>query len=126
MKRRIMLGTYSLSAGYYDAYYAKALRVRRLIRQDYDKAFETVDVVLSPVTPSPAFKIGELADDPLAMYLSDIYTISANLTGLPAISVPAGTDPGGLPVGVQLTAPAYEEAKLLRAARMLEVGMEGR
>ena len=126
VKRRIMLGTYSLSAGYYDAYYAKALKVRRLIRQDYDKAFETADVVLSPVTPSPAFKIGELADDPLAMYLSDIYTISANLTGLPAISVPAGTDPGGLPVGVQLTAPAYEEAKLLRAARMLEVGMEGR
>ena len=126
VKRRIMLGTYSLSAGYYDAYYNKALKVRRLIRQDYDAAFKNVDCVLSPVTPTTAFKLGELVDDPLAMYLSDIYTISANLAGLPAISVPAGTDPGGLPVGVQLTAPAFEEAKLFRAARMLELGMEGR
>ncbi|MFK7818761.1 MAG: Asp-tRNA(Asn)/Glu-tRNA(Gln) amidotransferase subunit GatA [Planctomycetaceae bacterium] len=126
VKRRIMLGTYSLSAGYYDAYYNKALKVRRLIRQDYDAAFETVDTILSPVTPTPAFKLGELVDDPLAMYLSDIYTISANLAGLPAISIPAGTDPNGLPIGVQLTAPAFEETKLFRSARMLELGLEGR
>lgn len=120
VKRRIMLGTYALSAGYYDAYYAKALKVRRLIRRDYDQAFENVDVVASPVAPTPAFRIGELIDDPLAMYLNDIYTISANLAGLPAISVPAGLADSGLPVGFQLTAPAFEESRLLRAARMLE------
>lgn len=120
VKRRIMLGTYALSAGYYDAYYLKALKVRRLIRNDFDAAFGTVDLIASPVAPTPAFKIGELVDDPLAMYLSDIYTISANLAGLPGISVPAGFSAGNLPIGLQLLAPPFEEERLLRAARMLE------
>ncbi len=120
VKRRIMLGTYALSAGYYDAYYLKALKVRRLIREDFDKAFQDVDLIASPASPDPAFKIGEMADDPLAMYLSDIYTISANLAGLPGISIPAGFSSSGLPIGLQLQAPAFEEERLLRAARMFE------
>ncbi len=123
VKRRIMIGTYALSAGYYDAYYLKALKVRRLIRQDFDKAFEEVDLIASPVTPSPPFRIGELVDDPLAMYLSDIYTLSANLAGLPGISIPCGqstVDGKPLPIGLQLLAPAFEEERLLRAARMYE------
>ena len=120
VKRRIMLGTYALSAGYYDAYYLKALKVRRLIRNDFDKAFQDVDVIASPVAPTPAFKIGELVDDPLAMYLSDIYTISANLAGLPGVSIPAGLTASKLPIGLQLLAPPFEEDRLLRAARMFE------
>lgn len=120
VKRRIMLGTYALSAGYYDAYYLKALKVRRLIRQDFDRAFEDVDVIASPVTPTPAFKIGELIDDPLAMYLTDIYTISANLAGNPGISLPCGFSDAGLPIGLQLQAAPFEEERLLRAARMYE------
>lgn len=120
VKRRIMLGTYALSAGYYDAYYLKALKVRRLIRQDFDKAFENVDVIASPVAPSPAFKIGSLVDDPLAMYLEDIYTISGNLAGIPCLSVPAGISDVGLPIGLQLFGPAFSEDRLLRAARMFE------
>ncbi|MCA9026727.1 MAG: Asp-tRNA(Asn)/Glu-tRNA(Gln) amidotransferase subunit GatA [Planctomycetaceae bacterium] len=120
VKRRIMLGTYALSAGYYDAYYLKALKVRRLIRQDFDRAFEEVDVIASPVTPTPAFKIGELIDDPLAMYLTDIYTISANLAGLPGVSLPCGFSSEGLPIGLQLQAAPFEEERLLRAARMYE------
>jgi aspartyl-tRNA(Asn)/glutamyl-tRNA(Gln) amidotransferase subunit A len=120
VKRRIMLGTYALSAGYYDAYYLKALKVRRLIRNDFDAAFQEVDVIASPVAPTPAFKIGELVDDPLAMYLSDIYTISANLAGLPGISIPAGLSSDKLPIGLQLLAPPFEEALLLRTARMYE------
>lgn len=120
VKRRIMLGTYALSAGYYDAYYVKALKVRRLIRNDFDAAFRDVDVIASPVTPTPAFKIGELIDDPLAMYLSDIYTISANLAGLPGISIPAGFSSTNLPIGLQLLAPPFEEERLLRTARMFE------
>lgn len=120
VKRRIMLGTYALSAGYYDAYYLKALKVRRLIRDDFDKAFESIDVIAGPVTPSPAFKIGELVDDPLAMYLADTYTISGNLAGLPGISIPAGVSSAGLPIGLQLLAPLFEEERLLRAARMYE------
>jgi aspartyl-tRNA(Asn)/glutamyl-tRNA(Gln) amidotransferase subunit A len=120
VKRRIMLGTYALSAGYYDAYYLKALKVRRLIRNDFDQAFRDVDVIASPVAPTPAFKVGELADDPLAMYLSDIYTINANLSGLPGISIPAGFSSGGLPLGLQLLAPPFEEERLLRTARMFE------
>jgi aspartyl-tRNA(Asn)/glutamyl-tRNA(Gln) amidotransferase subunit A len=119
-KRRIMLGTYALSSGYYDAYYLKALKVRRLIRNDFDAAFHDVDVLLSPVSPTPAFRIGELVDDPLAMYLMDIYTISANLAGLPAISLPCGRSSGGLPIGLQLLAPPFEEERLLRTARMYE------
>eukprot|EP00913_Durusdinium_trenchii_P035262 g32992.t1 len=118
VKRRIMLGTYALSAGYYDAYYLKALKVRRLIRQDFDRAFESVDVIAGPVTPTPAFKIGELVDDPLAMYLADIYTISGNLAGLPGISIPGGISSGDLPIGLQLLAPPFEEDRLLRTARI--------
>ena len=126
VKRRIMLGTYALSSGYYDAYYLKALKVRRLIRNDFDAAFRDVDVLLSPVAPTPAFRIGELIDDPLAMYLMDIYTISANLAGLPAISVPCGRSAAGLPIGLQLLAPPFEEERLLRAARMFERETERR
>jgi aspartyl-tRNA(Asn)/glutamyl-tRNA(Gln) amidotransferase subunit A len=120
VKRRIMLGTYALSSGYKDAYYDKALRVRRLIKEDFDKAFATCDVIAGPTTPTPAFKIGEKSSDPLAMYLSDIYTISCNLAGLPGISVPCGFTKSGLPVGLQLLAPPFAEEKLLRAARMYE------
>jgi aspartyl-tRNA(Asn)/glutamyl-tRNA(Gln) amidotransferase subunit A len=120
VKRRIMIGTYALSAGYYDAYYLKALKVRRLIRQDFDAAFADVDVIAAPVTPTPAFRIGELIDDPLAMYLTDIYTISANLTGIPGISLPCGFSSEGLPIGLQLMAAPFEEERLLRAARMYE------
>jgi aspartyl-tRNA(Asn)/glutamyl-tRNA(Gln) amidotransferase subunit A len=125
VKRRIMLGTYALSSGYYDAYYNKALKVRRLIRQDYDRAFNEVDLIASPVAPTPAVRIGELSSDPLAMYLSDVYTLSANLAGLPALSLPCGWTPvsdskRSLPIGLQLTAPPFEEERLLRAARMLE------
>jgi aspartyl-tRNA(Asn)/glutamyl-tRNA(Gln) amidotransferase subunit A len=120
VKRRIMLGTYALSSGYYDQYYVKALKVRRLIRQDFDQAFQSVDVIAGPVTPTPAFKLGEKVNDPLAMYLEDIYTISANLAGLPGISIPCGLTSGGLPIGLQLLAAPFEEEKLLRAARMYE------
>ena len=120
VKRRIMLGTYALSAGYYDAYYLKALKVRRLIRNDFDRAFELVDVIAAPVAPTPAFRIGELIDDPLAMYLSDVYTLSANLAGIPGLSVPAGMSSGGLPIGLQLLGPPLAEERLLRAARMFE------
>lgn len=120
VKRRIMLGTYALSAGYYDAYYLKALKVRRLIRQDFDAAFERCDVLASPIAPTPAPHLGELVNDPLAMYLSDIYTISANLAGLPGLSLPCGLSSTGLPIGLQLLAAPFEEEKLLRAARMFE------
>jgi len=120
VKRRVMLGTYALSAGYYDAYYLKALKVRRLIRQDFDAAFADVDVIVSPVAPTPAFKLGEHDDNPLGMYLSDIYTLSANLAGLPGISVPAGMSSGGLPIGMQILGPPLEEDRILRAARMFE------
>ncbi|MGE5195235.1 MAG: Asp-tRNA(Asn)/Glu-tRNA(Gln) amidotransferase subunit GatA [Deltaproteobacteria bacterium] len=120
VKRRIMLGTYALSAGYYDAYYLKALKVRRLIRNDFDEAFRSVDIIATPVAPTPAFKIGELVNDPLAMYLSDIYTISANLAGLPGISIPAGFSSHNLPIGLQLLGEPFEEERLLRAARMFE------
>jgi len=124
VKRRIMLGTYALSAGYYDAYYLKALKVRRLIRRDFDEAFEKVDLIAGPITPSPAFKIGEMADDPLAMYLVDIYTVSANLAGIPGICLPCGRSKTGLPIGLQLQAPALEEERLLRGARMYEQATE--
>jgi aspartyl-tRNA(Asn)/glutamyl-tRNA(Gln) amidotransferase subunit A len=113
VKRRILLGTYALSAGYYDAYYAKAAKVRRLISQDMDKAFEMVDAILGPTSPTPAFKIGEKQSDPLTMYLSDIYTVAANLTGVPAVSFPAG-DIKGLPMGLQLMGPRWSEGVLLQ------------
>ncbi len=115
VKRRIMLGTYVLSAGYYEAYYVKAQQVRTLLRRDYEHAFETVDVVATPTTPTPAFKLGEKTSDPIQMYLNDIFTVSANLTGLPAISVPCGFAER-LPIGVQLTGRMFDEATLLRAA----------
>jgi len=113
VKRRIMLGTYVLSSGYYDAYYLKAAKVRTLIAQDFDAAFNQCDAVVSPVAPTPAFAIGEKCDDPLTMYLTDIYTVSANLAGIPGISVPCGFD-NGLPVGVQFMAPKWREDTLLR------------
>ena len=117
VKRRIMLGTYVLSAGYYDAYYGKAQRVRTLIRQDFERAFETVDVLLTPATPTPPFRLGSKIDDPLSMYLNDIYTVTANLAGLPGLVVPAGTHPNGLPVGMQLLGRPFEEGALLRVGR---------
>jgi len=120
VKRRIMLGTYSLSAGYYDAYYLKALKVRRLIRQDYDHAFDEVDLIAGPITASPAFKLGEMIDDPLAMYLVDLYTVSANLAGIPGLCLPCGQTTSGLPIGLQLQAPILQEERLLRGARMYE------
>jgi len=120
VKRRILLGTYALSAGYYDAYYGKAQKARRRIQQDLAAALEGCDALLFPTTPTPAFKLGEKADDPLAMYLSDIFTIGANLAGLPALSVPAGFTGGGLPVGVQFTARASREDVLYRLAAALE------
>jgi len=119
-KRRIMLGTYVLSAGYYDAYYRKAQRVRRLIQGDFFQAFRNVDCLLMPTTPTTAFGSGEKIDDPLAMYLSDIYTVSANLAGIPAISVPCGTDARGLPIGVQVLGPQFGESLLLNVAGYLE------
>jgi len=118
--RRIMLGTYTLSSGYYDAYYNKALKVRRLIKNDFDRAFEKCDVLLCPTSPTTAFEIGEKSDDPLTMYLADIYTISVNLAGLPGISIPARLDAGGMPVGMQLIGPAFSESIILRAARTYE------
>jgi aspartyl-tRNA(Asn)/glutamyl-tRNA(Gln) amidotransferase subunit A len=120
VKRRIMIGTYALSAGYYDAYYKKASQVRALIKQDFEKAFKKCDVILTPTTPTPAFKIGEKTDNPWQMYLSDIFTISTNLAGIPGISVPCGFTAGGLPVGVQFLAGHFEEGKLIQIASAYE------
>jgi aspartyl-tRNA(Asn)/glutamyl-tRNA(Gln) amidotransferase subunit A len=116
VKRRIMLGTYVLSAGYYDAYYLKAQQVRTLILRDYDRAFERVDVVAMPTSPTAAFKIGERVTDPLQMYLGDVFTVSANLAGLPALSLPCGFTTDGLPIGLQLTGRQFDEATVLRIA----------
>jgi aspartyl-tRNA(Asn)/glutamyl-tRNA(Gln) amidotransferase subunit A len=120
VKRRIMLGTYALSAGYYDAYYLKALKVRRLIRQDYDAAFGEVDLIAGPVTTSTAFKLGEKVNDPLSMYLVDLYTVSANLAGIGGIAFPCGFSAAGLPIGLQLQAPPFAEERLLRGAHMYQ------
>ncbi len=120
VKRRIMLGTYVLSSGYYDAYYHKALQVRTLIKQDFEKAFSGVDCLLTPTSPSTAFKLGEKIDDPLQMYLSDIYTVSVNLAGLPALSMPCARDSRELPIGVQLIAKPFDEGMLFRIADFLE------
>lgn len=120
VKRRILIGTYVLSAGYYDAYYLKAQKVRTLIKGDFDKAFEGVDVVLTPTTPSPAFAFGEKSGDPLAMYLEDIFTVTVNMAGLPGISVPAGLSSEGTPLGLQLIGKPFDEATLLRAGRRIE------
>src|SRR5205085_6770302 len=112
VKRRIMLGTYALSAGYYDAYYLKAQKVRALIRREFDEAFAQVDAVISPTSPTTAFKLGEKTANPLAMYLDDIYTVPANLAGLPGISVPCGFDSKGLPIGLQLIGKPFDEETL--------------
>jgi aspartyl-tRNA(Asn)/glutamyl-tRNA(Gln) amidotransferase subunit A len=120
VKRRIMIGTYVLSSGYYDAYYLKAARVRTLISRDFEEAFKQCDVIMSPVSPTPAFRLGEKTNDPLQMYLTDIYTVSANLAGIPGISVPAGADEG-LPVGAQFMAPRWREDMLLKAAFAVQI-----
>jgi len=122
VKRRIILGTYVLSSGYYDAYYLRAQKVRRLILGDFEKAFEQCDAILTPTSPTPAFKRGERADNPLAMYLSDIYTISVNLAGLPAISVPSGFTKSGLPIGLQVIGKAFGEAEMFAVAHAFEQG----
>jgi aspartyl-tRNA(Asn)/glutamyl-tRNA(Gln) amidotransferase subunit A len=120
VKRRIILGTFVLSSGYYDAYYLKAQKVRTLIKQDFDRAFEKADVLVSPTSPTPAFRIGEKSNDPLAMYLSDIFTITANLAGIPGISIPCGKNSEGLPIGLQILGNHFEEKRLLNLARAFE------
>jgi len=120
VRRRIMIGTYVLSAGYYDAYYLKAQKVRRLITQDFELAFQKVDVILTPTTPSAAFALDEKPTDPVVMYLNDVLTVPANLAGLPGISLPAGLSSEGLPLGLQLIGPAFDENVLFRTARILE------
>ncbi|HZB25194.1 MAG TPA: amidase family protein, partial [Vicinamibacterales bacterium] len=120
VKRRIMLGTYALSAGYYDAYYLKAQQVRMLIARDYERAFERADLVAMPTSPTPAFPLGERTADPVQMYLADVFTVGANLTGLPAVTVPCGFTGERLPVGLQLTGRRFEEGLLLRAGAAYE------
>jgi aspartyl-tRNA(Asn)/glutamyl-tRNA(Gln) amidotransferase subunit A len=120
VKRRIMLGTYALSAGYYDAYYLKAQRVRTLLTRDFEDAFNKVDVIVGPTSPTPAFKLGEKVDDPLAMYLADIYTVTANLAGIPGISIPAGQSKEKLPIGMQIFGKHFDEATILRVAHAYE------
>ena len=120
VKRRIILGTYALSAGYYDAYYLKAQKVRTLLAQDFDDAFAKVDAIVTPTTPTPAFKLGEKADDPLAMYLADIYTVTADLVGIPGISVPCGNSKEGLPIGLQVFAKHFQEGTMIRVAHAVE------
>ncbi|MGB6877857.1 MAG: Asp-tRNA(Asn)/Glu-tRNA(Gln) amidotransferase subunit GatA [Candidatus Acidiferrales bacterium] len=120
VKRRIMLGTYALSSGYYDAYYLRAQKVRSLITRDFTAAFEKVDAIVTPTSPSPAFRIGERVDDPLAMYLSDIYTVTGDLAGVPAISIPCGATSDGLPIGLQIFGPPFAEARILHLAQAFE------
>jgi len=120
VKRRILIGTYVLSAGYYDAYYLQAQKVRTLIKQDFEKVFENVDALLTPTTPTPAFGIGERVDDPISMYLNDVMTVPANMAGLPGISVPAGLSSDGLPLGLQVLGKAFDEATILRVGEMIE------
>ena len=120
VKRRIMIGTYVLSSGYYDAYYLKAQKVRRLIKSDFDEVYKKVDAILTPSTPSSAFKIGEKTDDPVSMYLNDIFTVPVNLAGLPAISIPAGTDSKGYPLGLQIIGKAFDEQNILNIAYSME------
>ena len=126
VKRRIMLGTYVLSAGYYDAYYLKAQRVRRLLANDFHQAFTKVDAIVTPTAPTPAFKLGEKTDDPLAMYLADIFTVTANLAGIPGISIPCGKSKGGLPIGMQILGKHFDEAMVLRAGHAAEHALAGR
>ena len=125
VKRRIMIGTYVLSAGYYDAYYLKAQKVRRLIRDDFQRAFEKCDVILTPTTPTPAFPIGDrsMQENPLTMWLNDVFTVSVNLAGLPAMSLPAGLSESGLPLGLQLIGRAFDEGTIFKTASALEKDM---
>jgi aspartyl-tRNA(Asn)/glutamyl-tRNA(Gln) amidotransferase subunit A len=120
VKRRIMLGTYVLSAGYYEAYYNKAQKVRTLITQDFHNVFKKVDCLITPTSPTTAFKLGERLNDPIRMYLSDVYTVSANLAGLPAISIPCGQDKKGLPVGIQFIGKPFDELTILQVANFVE------
>jgi aspartyl-tRNA(Asn)/glutamyl-tRNA(Gln) amidotransferase subunit A len=120
VKRRIMLGTYALSAGYYDAYYLKAQKVRTLLAQDFENAFKKVDAIVTPTSPTAAFKLGEKVDDPLAMYLADIYTVTADLAGIPGISVPCGETREKLPIGLQILGKHFDEATILRVAHAYE------
>jgi aspartyl-tRNA(Asn)/glutamyl-tRNA(Gln) amidotransferase subunit A len=120
VKRRIMLGTYALSSGYYDAYYLKAQRVRTLLTRDFEDAFQKVDAIVTPTAPTPAFKLGEKADDPLSMYLADIYTVTADLAGVPGISVPCGNIKSGLPIGLQVLGRHFDESSVLRVASTVE------
>jgi aspartyl-tRNA(Asn)/glutamyl-tRNA(Gln) amidotransferase subunit A len=120
VKRRIMLGTYALSSGYYDAYYLKAQRVRTLLTRDFEAAFQAVDAIVTPTAPTPAFKLGEKADDPLSMYLADIYTVTADLAGVPGISVPCGQSRSGLPIGLQVLGRHFDESTVLRVAHTVE------
>jgi aspartyl-tRNA(Asn)/glutamyl-tRNA(Gln) amidotransferase subunit A len=122
VKRRIMLGTYALSSGYYDAYYLKAQKVRTLLARDFQKAFAQVDAIVTPTAPTPAFKLGEKSDDPLAMYLADIYTVTADLAGIPGISVPCGQSASGLPIGLQILGRYFDEGTILRVAHVVEHG----
>jgi aspartyl-tRNA(Asn)/glutamyl-tRNA(Gln) amidotransferase subunit A len=123
VKRRIILGTFALSSGYYDAYYLRAQKVRTLIRRDFEEAFASCDVVATPTTPTPAFRFGEKTEDPLQMYLADIFTVPANLAGIPGISVPCGLA-AGLPLGLQLLGRPFDEVTLLRAARTFEAAAD--
>jgi aspartyl-tRNA(Asn)/glutamyl-tRNA(Gln) amidotransferase subunit A len=120
VKRRVMLGTYVLSAGYYDAYYRKAQQVRSLLKEDFRKAFETCEAIITPTSPTPAFLLGEKVDDPLAMYLNDIYTVTANLAGIPGLNVPCGLSSSRLPIGFQLVGPYWSEARLFKMADAYE------
>ncbi len=120
VKRRIMLGTYVLSSGYYDAYYRKAQKVRRLIKEDFDKVFSEVDLLITPTTPTAAFKIGEKSDDPLQMYLSDIYTTSANLAGIPGMNIPIGKNSDNLPIGLQILSQQFNEEKIFQLAKHIQ------
>jgi aspartyl-tRNA(Asn)/glutamyl-tRNA(Gln) amidotransferase subunit A len=126
VKRRIMLGTYALSSGYYDAYYLKAQKVRTLLARDFQNAFAKVDAILTPTAPTPAFKLGEKADDPLSMYLADIYTVTADLAGIPGISVPCGQTKSGLPIGLQILGRHFDEGTILRVAHVVEHGLAAR
>jgi len=120
VKRRIMLGTYVLSSGYYDAYYLKGQKVRTLIRQDFERAFQNVDAIVTPTTPTPAFRFGEKTDDPLSMYLSDIFTVTINLAGLPGLSIPCGLTRNRLPIGLQIIGRRFDEDTVLRLGAALE------
>jgi len=126
VKRRIILGTYVLSAGYYDAYYLRGQKVRTLIKKDFEDAFKKVDLILTPTTPELPFKIGEKKDEPLKMYLSDVFTVNVNLSGLPGMSIPAGFSSNGLPIGVQIIGPYFKEEKIIQLSYSIEKIVKGR